>query len=60
MTKLDISESDGGEGVSGNGGEPVQVETNNEYITTWVDSGGTLNGGKSHGFFGWGGTAIRN
>ncbi len=38
-------------------GEPVRVETNNEYITTWVDSGGTLNVvEKSHGFFGWGGT----
>ncbi len=37
-------------------GEPVRIETNNEYITSWVD-GSTLNVvGKSHGFFGWGGT----
>lgn len=37
-------------------GEPVRIETNNEYITSWVD-GSTLNVvEKSHGFFGWGGT----
>lgn len=37
-------------------GEPVRVETNNEYITTWVE-GSTLNVvEKSHGIFGWGGT----
>lgn len=37
-------------------GEPVRVETNNEYITTWVD-GSKLNVvEKSHGIFGWGGT----
>lgn len=37
-------------------GEPVRVETNNEYITSWVD-GSTLNVvEKSHGFLGWGGT----
>lgn len=36
-------------------GEPVRVETNNEYITTWVD-GSKLNVvEKSHGVFGWGG-----
>ncbi len=36
-------------------GEPVKVETNNEYITTWVGEN-TLNiVEKSHGFFGWGG-----
>ena len=37
-------------------GESVRIETNNEYITSWVD-GSTLNVvEKSHGFFGWGGT----
>lgn len=37
-------------------GESVRVETNNEYITTWVD-GSKLNVvEKSHGVFGWGGT----
>lgn len=38
------------------GKESVRIETNNEYITSWVD-GSTLNVvEKSHGFFGWGGT----
>ena len=38
-------------------GEPVRVETNNEYVTTWIDMDGRrLNVvEKSHGLFGWGG-----
>lgn len=38
-------------------GEPVRVETNNEYVTTWIDKDGQrLNVvEKSHGVFGWGG-----
>ena len=37
-------------------GEPVRVETNNEYITTWVDGSKLTVVEKSHGIFGWGGT----
>ena len=37
-------------------GEKVKVDTNNEYITTWID-GERLNViEKSHGVFGWGGS----
>lgn len=38
-------------------GDLVRVETNNEYVTTWVDEeSGKLNVvEKSHGIFGWGG-----
>lgn len=38
-------------------GEPVRIETNNEYVTTWIDMDGRrLNVvEKSHGLFGWGG-----
>lgn len=38
-------------------GEPVRVETNNEYVTTWIDMDERrLNVvEKSHGLFGWGG-----
>lgn len=35
--------------------EPVRVETNNEYITTWVENNRLNVVEKSHGFFGWGG-----
>lgn len=38
------------------GGEAVRIETNNEYVSTWMGDN-TLNViEKSHGIFGWGGT----
>ncbi len=42
VTKLDINVKATAVKVCQATEEPVQVETNNEYITTWVDSGGTL------------------
>ncbi len=37
-------------------GEPVKVETNNEYVSTWTNGKRLDVVEKSHGFFGWGGT----
>lgn len=37
-------------------GEPVKVETNNEYVAVWANSNKLEVVEKSHGFFGWGGT----
>lgn len=57
MTRLDVSVKATAVRIrTAKEGEPVRIETNNEYITSWVD-GSTLNVvEKSHGFFGWGGT----
>lgn len=57
MTRLDVSVKATAVRIrTAKEGEPVRIETNNEYITSWVD-GSTLNVvEKSYGFFGWGGT----
>lgn len=57
MTRLDVSVKATAVRIrTAKEGEPVRIETNNEYITSWVD-GSMLNVvEKSHGFFGWGGT----
>lgn len=57
MTRLDVSVKATAVRIrTAKEGESVRIETNNEYITSWVD-GSTLNVvEKSHGFFGWGGT----
>lgn len=38
------------------GKDSVRVETNNQYIETWVGNGKLSVIEKSHGVFGWGGT----
>lgn len=57
MTRLDVSVKATAVRIrTAKEGESVRIETNNEYITSWVD-GSTLNVvEKSYGFFGWGGT----